>query len=524
MRRIIVILIIFFGLNTSLFCDDFLSEVSALERNQKVQLIEEDPSKIGYIYVFFKSDECISCFSHIKFLFNTLSDKFDNRIGFYGFLENQTQEYANNYKKINKLTYPIIGDKIEIYKELYKVKVLPIYYIFDAQGHLIATDKCGGTRISDSEVINIFNQLKEKHSENNKFKDIKELKRIRLKDKNASEIFADKSFSVTMMNDNIHFLLLNSQSKCIYKYDTSGKYKDIFYLYKFNDNKYHVRQPLSISVTDKEGVFLYNDLNNEWNYSYFLLNLKNKTIKEIPFDYPWPPYNASGSAYIPKNHYILLGLNRATYTREPSYITNEFNTLMLIDTNGKEIKRFGKPDEVFQKFKISKIFDNNNFFIDHYSNIYEYQGPSTKVNIYTAEGQYIKSIPMRFDSSIYRYISYNLDTTGNVFKNWLEWNGKCSICRYLYYDTKSNKIVILYSNTTYPEEIEDPLSENAIRRYYLHIANFDGSNCYIKDIEIPNNSKVIHFSNNYFILLESIAGKFDLVLYKIIAEEAQSNR
>lgn len=497
------------------FSQNNLTNFTGAKINEQVKLYSDSVRYSAHIYLFFKADECTACFSHIRYISQLIGDK--SKINMIGFLEGQSQEFADKFKQVNNFDFPVVGDKISLYKNFYKAKALPIYYILNRSGFLVAADKCGGTGISDTELNNIVKELKVQQANNiHGLPNLKERKRITINNNNGQPLVIGKFLRYLEDRINSHLLIMDSESKEIITLDSNYKLINRINLLNLSSDFFEIRQPLNISWIKEGETLLYCDVDRRYHYSLAIIQLDSLKLENISYNYTWPPYNVANAFYFPFSKNIILCLNRSSFTNEPSLISNEFHTLMAIDLSGNEIKKFGTPNELFQEYKVSKVFSNK--FTTFYNDlIFELQTPSKFANIYNSSLNLVKQIELSYDSS-FRILDFDLDTSDNKQDDYRNWNSKVSIGRDIKFFDDGNLFCFIYSNVEYSEGIIDPRSENALRKRFLFVGDLSGNNLFSKDIQIPDNSKLISIDGNIIKLMEQLDNRLDCVEYEIVME------
>lgn len=510
-----LILLIFLSIfNITAYSNNYIDTFTNMKLGEKTTMIGDTLKTAGHVYFFLKPNECASCFSHMKAIFNMINTKYN--IECVGFLSGLDQDATNEFKKNKKIEFTLLSDKINVYKDKYQIKFQPTYLVFDRSGHLIAGDKCGGVNISDEELLNIFEQLSEQTGKNiYSFPNLLEIERTTIKDNTGDLVHANKSHyllrskkekSIVIVNvDNGEFLFVDSNSVL----ESKIKISDL------KEHGFNSKQPLPISWIEENKSMLCCDIDKNWHFCFYKLDLRTKKTTEIIYDYPYPPYNASGAIYNPKNNTIVLALSKSTATRNPDYISEKANTIMILDTAGREISKTGKPEKLFQQYKISKIFTNDDLDIDINGILYELQSPTQTINVYTSDGSFLKSFELQV-SETFKIVSQDLDSIGNIFINWKLWNSKASYCWDLKIDVENNELFFTYLNTNYTGESIEALEKEPKREMYLHKSDLDGNKMFRRDIQLPYKSLVISSLKDELILLERIENSFDIVKYKIV--------
>lgn len=481
-----------------------------LKLNEQIATYDDTLLTKGHMYFFLKPDECFACFSHILYLYE-LCELYD--INCVGFVDDLDQDGIIKFKTNKNIPFRLVSDKMDLYKRFYKIRSRPVYILLDKGGRFIAADKCGGTNISDKDINTLLSKLKSNSSQNiHNMSKLLEIRRVLITD-NGEPVKADKVHSILYSNTNKNMIIQNTNYLELIFVDSLGVCYNKLDLNELGHQGITPRKPLSLSWIEENKSILCNDISDAMDWGFYSLDINSKKANYINYKYPYPPYNVSGSIYNPIANTIVLGLTRSLMTDDPSFIDTNFNTLMIIDNNGKEIRRFGKPNELFQKFKISHMYHNRHIDIDDIGNIYEFQAPSNTINIYDKKGNYIRYFDIDFGEN-YRFIKDNLEPIKDVLLKWRTWNSKTSICRDLRVNNRCSEVLIVYSNVEYPVDIEDPKSSDALRKFYLHKSNFNSKR--ICDIQIPAFAQVIDTCGDDLILLEIANGFYNIVQYKIL--------
>ena len=274
-------------------------------------------------------------------------------------------------------------------------------------------------------------------------------------------------------------------------------------------------QLIHLSKTDYENEIICSYVTNKYDLFFVIINIENETIsKIIKYGNTYPPYNVKQGLYNIKNENFILSLDYSSYFKENVTVDSSLNTFLVIDKKGNEIGKYGYPNAIFQRYKISKV-SSSKMYIDDKGNLYRIQSPSKVLNIYDTEYNLVKQMEMSFDDT-YRMPNCDLESTGDIFKNWISWNGKVNYCRELHVNHDDKEIFVIYSIVDYPDGIVDPHSDLATRHLFLHKSDFSGNNKFGKDIEIPSQSTCLIFDNNNITLLEKIDNSFDIVEYEIL--------
>jgi len=512
--KALLFIIFFSALNITAYSKGYIDYFTNMKLGAKTSMIGDTLKTAGHVYFFLKPNECVSCFSHIKAIFNMVNNNYN--IECVGFLSDLDQEATDEFKNNKSIDFTLLSDKINVYKEKYQIKFQPTYLVFDRSGHLIAGDKCGGVNISDGELLNILDQLNEQYSKNlYSFPNLLEIDRKTIKDKTGNSVHANKSHYLLSLKKEKSIVIVNVDNGQFLFVDSAAVLKSEIKISELKDHGFNSKQPLPISWIKENESMLCCDIDKNWHYCFYKLDLKTNEATQIVYDYPYPPYNASGAIYNRKNNTIVLALSKSTATKNPDYISETANTIMILDTTGREISKVGKPEKLFQKYKISKIFTNDDIDIDNNGNIYEMQSPSPTINIYTPDGNHIKSFKLQVGES-FKTISHDLDTTGNIFTDWKLWNSKPSYCHDLKIDIENNELFITYLNVNYTGSDKEAFEKEPTREMYLHKSDLDGNKMFKRDIQLPYKSLVISSFKDELVLLERIGNGFDIVHYKIV--------
>lgn len=505
--------IFFFYISLNLFSQNdsvYFETICDLRKGEIVNLLEEPTDKIGNIYFFISERDCYSCFANMEAIYKIVNSRY--KINFLGFLSGQSQKFADKYKINNKILFPIIGDKIFLYSKHFKVKLSPLFIITNKFGKVLAFDKCGSTHTSIEEILKILDNESKQLEGVKKASDISKIKRKVIINKKGGSVSSGKLFFPLFSKTNKLIYLLNSTLKQILIIDTNGVIQKTIDMKTFKNIGIDVMSPRHLSWMHEDSIIILTDINKQMEPIFYTYDIINNNINIINVKYPWPPYNTNKPLYNKKNNNFYFDLNRSTFTSLdtiPPYV----NTIMEVNLEGIELKKFGKPSDLYSKLKVSKVFSNK-LAIDNKGNVYDFQAGATNVNIYTSSGEYVKSIHMNF-SNKYRTPKKDFETNGNVFLQWISWNKKISYPYYIDVDSDRNEIALMYNTVDYPENITDPQSAQADFRLFFHKSDLHGNNLFGKDIEIPKNARIVNSVGNNIMFIEQVNDEYHLVKYTI---------
>jgi hypothetical protein len=481
-----------------------------LKVGDKITLYNPRPDVIAHLYVFFEERNCITCFHNLSVYTKVLNEEYS--INIVGFLIGQTQEFADKYKEMNDMNLNLVGDKLHLYSNNYKVNIMPFYFIADNQGNILAMDKCGGGNLRLAHLRAVLDNIKETESLNRyNLSNLKEVSRKTVVDsleqpisfgKNASFVQNDDKLIINDIQSNKYFIYKNDKLNSIrdLKKDVPEGYKNIF--------------PTQIGFGNDNNTVLLTGYNFEMETTFHIYDyISNKIVYSINYNYPYPPYNIRSGVIDTESNSIFVDLFMSTFTINNEILDDTVKTIMRMDFSGNIINRFGAPNELFRKYRLNKMYKSL-IDIDNNGNIYEIQQPSRDLNIYDYDGLLLDKITLDFDEN-YKDFAEDFIFSDNRNEEWLVFNSIVTHYRDFKVLKKTNEIAIVYAIVIFPEGVQDTNSDKLQLKMFLFICDKGGNRKYPIDFKLPDNSRFLNYEAGIITLYERTGNYLEIVKYKI---------
>jgi hypothetical protein len=473
------------------------------------------------IYFFTDAGACHVCNLAISNIAKYLINK--HKIEFVGFLNRADNEMIEFTKKQFEWNFDVVSDWLGIYMAHYKVKALPFYIVTDYKGKVLAYDRAGGQKYNPKQLDSIITFDRD-YKENigfkvgtNKF--MREIKRVRLKHQDGRNLGGDHNINA-LINDKTGDLYLRTNFRCdIYVLDTNGKMK-----YEISDTYYKDWDcdfPYQMSWFEKDSIMCIYNLKSPGRI-LLLFDVINQNILSTNV---FSEFIDTSEAKIMNYQSGISGINigntdnfltYTSYTKrvQKQYLTNDDKICAVLDYDGNVIKRFGKVEPIFGKYKAIDWFEIK--YIYSFPNIYALQTFPNSLQKYDMEFNLVNSVKLKLGSA-YKMLNEDINTPNSKEADFFP--QLTSRISYLYnypiYDEKNDIFLFNYINYFYPIGVTNHLSREVKKDFYMHVTNTDGVPYFPDDIFMQNMGQPIHIKGNKLWVIEIENSKLDLVIYEL---------
>ncbi|ROL56677.1 hypothetical protein D9V86_12725 [Bacteroidetes/Chlorobi group bacterium ChocPot_Mid] len=509
MRKIFYVFIIMFFLYEFALAQENLEDYTDYKNGDIVKVNDKNNIYDLRIYIFTDGGVCKIYNENITTIMNNL---FGENLEFIIFLNLADCNEVKQIKTQNNWRCKVIGDEYGVYKSFYKVKQIPAMFILDNSGKVIDVGKAGGRKLNTLKIREYIKEYKSDIKINaNKY--LLELERLKVYQEGLP-VFSGMYHSALYDKSHNRFIIMNQRGCELLLVDSIGK------VYKIVDEKSHSNYECYMATDNlfwfvqDSIVFLYSSSSKPGRmiyHKYYLISdsLSDAIVLETPL--------VNKSTTFSFLHYFLTGKNKFLlyFTQKGSdsntLLTDEDKVYFLYDTSGKIIDKFGKPAEIYHKFKISKWFNvaavlgkNDDLItLQQFTNILEF---------WNEKNQLIKSIPIDLGKN---FRKINMDFRDNLSSEDAA-NIKNSISKTIsiFYDKNNDYILVCYRNETYPEGVYDYLSEEIKREVYIAIFDSTGKRLTDEPILMPGHCIPFYFNDSNIYTTELNNKNLEIVKYK----------
>jgi len=476
--------------------------------NEYKKIINKNKDYDLRIYFFTDANYCKVYNINIS---NLISNFSNENIEFVVFLNLADSIEVQSISKEYKWNCRIIGDEFGIYKEYYKVKLMPLIIILDNKGKILDFGKIDGKDISTSDIRELLKQNQNTSNILTNNSNLLEISRIHVMDDNKtlkSGMFRDLLYN----EKNKQFILKHFRQCEIFIIDSTGNIIKV--INKKSHPNYHCYMTgdgLSWSIKDK--IIFLHSINYKTDRIFQFYNFDNDSMSEQKIV---QLRQTDQRTALSLESYYITGENKFVYffrdkTKINYNLSNDEPTTFVYDNLGNEISSFGSPDPIYKKYKISygfrclPTFDRKNMMIS-------FQSFSDLLNYYDSFGNIIKSVKLDMGKE-YREIKedFSDSSTKEIVRE--RWNN-ISTPVSLLYDKINDYTLVSYCNETYPDGIYDFMSDEVTREIFLIISDSTGKRLTENPIPMSSNCIPFYFNDSYIFTSELINKNLEIVKYR----------
>ncbi len=466
-------------------------------------LVNSKTEKAAF-YIFADPTSCFTCLESINYYYNLVKN---HNVKFILFFNGVNNINKNEFQNLYKWDFEIISDPVGAYSNYYNVSLLPVFIIFDKRGNKKLVGKCGGTDVSDDEIINALKYIDDNDVELSDHKFI-EIKRFPLTNTSGIVTSTRKRFLLYSRHNN-NYLLANSQMGKYQIFDSLGNQINEIDLEKLKMNSYFIFKPVWV---DQDSVILGINMDEKANRILYKLNIYNseyKTIENSYFDNDELGWNKGLIFYYNPENDNILGYIFPLKSRK---LNQNDSLLILIDENGSKINQFHIPNKVFESnnisFQYSCYFDRipkHGYLIS--------VSPYDYVYLTDFKGDLLKEIKIDYDTT-FKYIVY--EEKKRSLPEMIDMNLNVSSVSAIQFDDMKN-INILYFSRVIEEIKNRDISISDIRlKYYLTTVDLEGNRIRDKDIGFPVDLVPFYINGDIVIASDYKNNSLDIVWLRII--------
>lgn len=434
------------------------------------------------------------------------------------FIGGATESDINSMREQYDSNYTIIADPIGAYRKYYKVHQYPFYILTDASGRILLMDKAGGGNVSTEELQQALSAIRTPSaSQHNSSHDHITLKRKIPIEYDDGQLFT--KFRITLFSPKTQSLVVVAPTvNILYIVDSVGTIKK-----KIDGNS--LSKPRSLATfmptwIEEDSVLLLVDSRLDVYRGMYTVNINTGETREIPFQNQLRQLLDSNLLgiehalhYMPHKDKILMGLTRVNDHK----LTDSDDSFLLYDVATGKIEFCGTPDQPFIDFNLS-LYHGTRFQTDANSLIYEKQGISRTVNVYTPEGKRIRSFQCNVDTTCWRDLREDcVETATGTFLEKHRQYAKKSNIEYLFLDSTQDKLSVVYYTMDYPGADSADFTRYNMN-FFIHRTDTTGNRLLDHDIRLPNNTIPFYVDENIIGATEFIDNKLFIVWYDIVKE------
>lgn len=457
-RKYFLLMLLFIIISLTSKADYDLHYFTDYKIGDKITTNENDKALLNYV-IFINPHDCFTCLESINNLFENVSKHIEN-FKFTVFIPYSNSVDATEIKKSNDWPFEVISDPFGVYKEFFKVKITPIYFIYDQNGKILFIDKCGGIYTDIEKITQKINEINFEYQDRQKNLTKSLIKEIDIK-KDGSTYPTTYRTHIDFDNKSGTFYSLNRTSKTIDFVDTQGIVFKIIDLKKIKG--LNLVQSISLQRIVGDSIFFYTDINFEAVPVSYLININSNTLlKTINYQ---NPYNKGKNDKFRILHNVFLD-----YTHKKIYISSQpisndykgqFKPILVFDIEGKFLKSIGIVDSIFIKHKLFDIF-NIDFYRISDSLTLAIESNTTKIMILNDE-----KIQDSFSFQLkepFKLIDHDIPNMLTI-NDWFDINESKSYISTVYFDNKNYYIV--FYNVKYNKKEGNPTDDNNINFFFI---------------------------------------------------------
>jgi hypothetical protein len=499
MKNLVVLLIILTNLN--IFCDENIFYHTNLAVGDTIKVLDNEYKKFR-VYSFVNEQNCFTCMQSLTNVCNELH-RLEKSSQILTFISTKSNTFLNNFKEEYKWKYEITMDPIEAYKNLYHVKLFPLFLLTDNNGVIFYIGLPGS--VNNFEFKDIFLALKkiqEEQKEDLSVKNLEFQKKIYLLDSNGGKISDLKPFWCQKNEISDNYIIPDIINNKIFMFDSNGKSLGSILLKPYGIQYFLLSQ----GNVQNEEIYLINCDLMKKKYIYKADIRKQKLDTLIYCD---------ESKMIVDNYYPhlpILKLDDSTFfIGQIKYDFKKIQNEPLYKSytiNSDRHLQIGIIDSLFARSNFHNFFSTS-ITVDNNNNIYTIQNFKEKIDVYNFEGKKLKEIKCHFDTTYY-YNNWHEDF--NNFNRTTPFY-KVTNLRFkltspdennaLIYDRKKNKIYVTYHKI---------LDDNNLE-YFIHSPQDSEEGKNSTDIALPVNCFPVQIDNGILSVLRKIDGFYCIVQY-----------
>lgn len=505
------VLIIWLLLSASAAKSYDLKEYCGYKVYDSIEVYNKDFKYNARMYIFTDYNACIVCNSNIQYYEEIFRG---SNVEIIVFISGIGDEEVRYLKKNNEIKSIVISDKLDLYRQFYRVNKLPFFMFTDNYGQILAMDKLGGTNYRGKEIENILDSLiKNKPFENESY--LKEIFRYDIVQSGVPLICGRKRNVLWSEKQNKCYIQTENNST-IYEVDSSGI---VIKLHKpCKAIKFYCDYSTSPSWVVEDSIIMGISSDDDGYFSYFYDLIKDTIYYVFRFD-------KLEDEFLSNNGFILgIDFKYAAFNNSiiSSYYDMSKNTLLIdsmktlirIDSSLKSYIIFGTPDSIYNKRALSCLFQE---FFTHTKEglIISIQMFSNIIKQYNNQGKLLKKYTIDFGSG---WRKINEDFRYDLYSDagyWAGFRNRNSFYQEIFYSSIPEYIVILYENRIYPEGVTDRYSRLIKRNFYINLSDLNGKALLKDDLMLPLECLPFYFKGKGFWATELKDNKLQLVKYEL---------
>jgi len=347
------------------------------------------------LYIFMDEISCEIGFLSIEGILKTATKELNTQA--IAFIKARNQAFIDKAKSEYDIRFPVVHDIATAYQRLYGVKQFPLAILTDAGGKIYHIGVPGKTYFGIQEMKEAVAEIKKASLKKSELVGLKEIGALKIELQDGTPL---SSLTLRMAeyfpNDN-SYLLWNHKEKEALSINGAGK---VFKTVDFNRfrNTYTIVLLNNGSVNRK--TIPVTDYGFDNKYSFYLANIDADTLFKI---------DELAETDVNRPYYKNIQVNDSIFAIGLGYLVTDNKELQkkrksfrLYNVKSKTFKDAGRYDEIINTYPLSH-HSRPTFCIDEASNIYEMQNFSDTIRVYNYDGQPIRTITCKFDSTHYNY-------------------------------------------------------------------------------------------------------------------------
>lgn len=430
------------------------------------------------VYVFTDRSNCVICMINIERFYEQLREY---PVEYVVFLDGFSQSDAEAFRREEKIEFPIVGDEFQIYRNFYKIRMLPVILILDRVGKILAiespTSQTVGTTLR-SLRDSLANTVVIERTDLERYFEL--LWKLPVRDTAGHMLKSGWSRLMLVGPERKSFFLVNGTQCQLLIIDSTGTIRART---PIRLDSLHCMGIGSIDwATPGKSLLIYGST-FEYPHYLALYTIGEPTLHNVSYLSRQLPLDiecgyCDGKIYSSRRGTSLHPL-----------LTPEDTTIWVGDITGKTVAIGRGIDSIYYQFRLTRWLSAIFGCYEDSTTVSLFQfGRSLRV--WDRRGNLIKVIPLHF-SDTYRVPSWDLpERNGKLtIKDGTPLDGLVSniAFRKIFYDKTTGMFLLPYRNTEYPEGVVDFSDARVQHREYLHFCWPDGSPVFTHDLYAGNH-------------------------------------
>lgn len=465
----------------------------------------------GHVLFFLRGDVCYACKGDIYDLQSVIDNK-SYSINAQIIVLEQSQEYANQLKNVNKWNVETIGDQFGTYARTFGIKNSPCFVGLDSLGCIVFISKLASAQSVQGciDIIRQSNREQRALTINTNARDTYQLNKVVLRDSSGKGIIIGAKFDIKYLKENKKVFILDKTFSRLYIADaTNGQL-----IKQFNLIEMGIQYPWSISAPVHDSVIYvlarsYMPMGAIKLYQLFLSTGIPKLVDLGATKYSEYQAISATEFYDEKEHrHFFPRLARS----DSQFTVPSFTSMLVLKEDNKSLDSIGMVSSDIaitptvhtrNKFDINLCFDNT-------GNVYELQMYSKTLHKYGKNLEYIGSYSLSFDTSFKHKLIEMPEKP--IKKDYFNFEASVSHFTGIWHGNQSKKLYISYSNFSYPDAISDEDFGKINIQCYLHITDENGRQV-SRDKFVTQGGNIFFADEDIITVAKNIENRFIIESY-----------